>query len=169
MDVEDELRRVLSEDRLDVPVRTGAEWSLMASARRRRQRQSTYAAVGGVLAALTLAGSGVALVSYQPTEPASPPPPPVVVPSSSDPGVSRTQPPSDGSEEPGGLQPNQVEEPGYEPEYPRTYESDEIPSILRSSESSVPPPTSEVPSSVPSSASEEPSESSSPTSETTSD
>ncbi|GGI81904.1 hypothetical protein GCM10011581_19220 [Saccharopolyspora subtropica] len=80
MDLEEELRRIFREDRLDIPVRTGAEWSLVAGARRRRQRAGMMAAAGSALAAMLLVGGGVALVSHQPDQPVRPAVPTVLDP-----------------------------------------------------------------------------------------
>ncbi|MGP4018522.1 hypothetical protein [Saccharopolyspora sp. 5N708] len=72
MDLEDELKRLLRDDQLDIPVRTGAEWSVVAGARRRRQRNGMLAAVGSALGATLLVGAGVALVSGQSDQPVQP-------------------------------------------------------------------------------------------------
>lgn len=75
MDLDRELQRLLGDDRLDVPVRTGAEWSLVAAARRRRQRNGMLAATAAAIGSVLLVGGGVALVNQDsgPLPPARPP------------------------------------------------------------------------------------------------
>ncbi|WP_258344832.1 hypothetical protein [Saccharopolyspora gregorii] len=105
-DLDDELRRMFADDRLEVPVRTGAEWSLVAGARRRRKRQTTLAAVGGVLAMGVLFGGGAVLVARPDPGPVRPAVPPVVgtsVPSPVQPPIPLpTSPPVPADPAPGG-------------------------------------------------------------------
>ncbi|GAA3460420.1 hypothetical protein ACFFSW_19755 [Saccharothrix longispora] len=77
MNLEDDLRALLADERLDVPVREGAEGALVARAARRRRRRAVGAvaastavvlAVGGLATGLRVGGS----------EPATPPAPHVV-------------------------------------------------------------------------------------------
>lgn len=75
MELEDELRQVLRDDRLDIPIRAGAEWSLVTRVRRRRQRRAGMAAAGAV-AAIMLAGGGVALLDQPSGVPYRSPAPP---------------------------------------------------------------------------------------------
>ncbi|WP_243790783.1 hypothetical protein [Saccharopolyspora gloriosae] len=77
-DLDDELHRMFADDRLEVPVRTGAEWSLVAGARRRRKRQTTVAAVGGALAMTVLVGGGAVLIARPAPEEVRPAVPPAV-------------------------------------------------------------------------------------------
>lgn len=78
MDPEHELQRVLRDERLDVPVRTGAEWSMVAAARRRRHRNAALAAGAVALLAVLGTGGGIAVVQMGSEEPAPRPSPPVI-------------------------------------------------------------------------------------------
>ena len=150
MGLDDELHRLFADDRLEVPVRTGAEWALVASARRRRRRQTALAAVGSAMALTALVGGGATQVARSPQEPVRPAAPVVVTPSSTQqrthPHVVPTSPPPD--------RPSRIEQPGAPPEVPRGSSTHEIPSILRDSESSRPEPTTSSPSSSESSTSQ---------------
>ena len=64
MSLDDELHRIFTDDRLDLPVRHDAEAAVVAGARRRRRRRIAITAVGGftmvaALATTTLALSGI--------------------------------------------------------------------------------------------------------------
>lgn len=150
MDVEDELRRVLREEKLDVPVRAGAEWSVMAGARRQRQRQNAFAALGGAVAATMLAGSAVVVINHRVTEPPATTPVPPAVQSSEAPGRSEDRPRSEQPPgEPGdGHRSSEADDPGQwaDPSYP-TSEPDESPTILHSTETSQPGTTTSEPTS----------------------
>ncbi|MCI2418634.1 hypothetical protein MOQ72_14435 [Saccharopolyspora sp. K220] len=144
MDLEDELQRILRDDRLDIPVRTGAEWSLVAGARRRRQRTGMLAAMGSALAATLLVGAGVAVISNQSDQPVQP-----AVPSISqtvpDPRSTAPLQPS----QPPGLPPvPQVpgNAPPVHPNIPgRPTRTSEPPTLLRTTTSKPRPTTSEPP------------------------
>jgi hypothetical protein len=66
MDLDDELRRLLASDRLDVPVRPDAEHNIVTGARRVRRRRIATAATGGAVAVVAVVLTGVALASGQP-------------------------------------------------------------------------------------------------------
>lgn len=144
MDLENELQRVLRDDKLDVPVRTGAEWSLVAGARRRRRHRNTVAAVSGVLTASLMVGGSVAVVGGESLEGVPPAVRPVVTVTSK--SVKR-QP-----VEPTPVVPHEphVHSPGppvhLEPAPSAQRESSsERPSVLRESETSELPPTTSEP------------------------
>ena len=54
-----ELRRLFSDERLDVPARAGAESEILAGARRVRRRRTTLTAAGGALTVALLVGAGI--------------------------------------------------------------------------------------------------------------
>lgn len=144
MDLEDELRRVLRDDKLDVAVRTGAEWSLVAGSRRRRHQRNTMAAVGGFVAATFLVGGSVALISHDSTGQVPPAVAPVATTSSKLSKPHRTEPPSNPSpgqpnEVPNDLEPSRRDPSGQE------MSSSQRPSVLRESETSKPEPTESTP------------------------
>jgi hypothetical protein len=60
-DLDQELRRLFSDDRLSVPVAEGAAGAVVAGARRRRRHRMALAAAGGVLAVTGLVFAGVGL------------------------------------------------------------------------------------------------------------
>jgi hypothetical protein len=60
-DLDDELRRLFSDDRLTVPVAEGATGAVVAGARKRRRHRMAVAAAGGVLAVTGLVFAGAAL------------------------------------------------------------------------------------------------------------
>jgi hypothetical protein len=66
VDLEDELKRLFQDERLDVQVAADAEQSVVAGARRVRRRRAMLLTAAGALTAVVLAASGVAL-----TRPAS--------------------------------------------------------------------------------------------------
>ncbi|GAA4411061.1 hypothetical protein GCM10023148_03140 [Actinokineospora soli] len=74
MTIDDDLRRLFTDDRLDVPVHAGATAAVVAGARRRRRRTATLGTGGALATALVIAG-GVALGGggTPPVPPASPP------------------------------------------------------------------------------------------------
>lgn len=135
MSLDDELRRVLDDGRLSVPVRPGSEWSLVAAARRRRYRTGALAATGGLLAALSLVGGAVGLVAHEAPEPAHRPagPPPVVVSSTprGEPVPQRTQPPRERPERPAPDHEPQRVQPDGERRTGAPEPTRELPSILR--------------------------------------
>jgi hypothetical protein len=96
-DLEDELRRILRDDRLDVPLRPDAVSSLIGNARRRRHYRVALSAVGAAIAGTVLAGTAYAVVNNEIDQPVSPP----VAPVSSTPWPGRPgipgQPPTDTS------------------------------------------------------------------------
>ena len=61
VNVEDELTRLFTDDRLDVPVRPGAQASVLAGAQRRRNRRRAAAVTCGSLAVVAVAVVGVAI------------------------------------------------------------------------------------------------------------
>lgn len=61
MNLEDELDRLFQDERVDVPVRPGAELLIVAGARRRRQRRQAATVVGGAMAVAVVAVAGIAL------------------------------------------------------------------------------------------------------------
>ncbi|UQS27022.1 hypothetical protein L1857_31595 [Amycolatopsis thermalba] len=61
MNLEDELSRLFSDERLDVPVRPGAELLVVAGARRRRYRRNAAVATGGALTMVALIAVGITL------------------------------------------------------------------------------------------------------------
>jgi hypothetical protein len=144
MGLEDELQRILRDDRLDIPVRTGAEWSLVAGARRRRQRNGMLAATGSALAAVLLVGGGIALVSRQSDQPVQPAVPPVV--QSAPHPYSTTGLMSPGGEPP--VPPVVQQPPGQAPELPSTTGTPTrkpLPTIAETKTSEPDPTTSEPP------------------------
>jgi hypothetical protein len=60
-DLDEELRRLFSDDRLTVPVAEGATSAVVAGARKRRRHRMAVAAAGGVLAVTGLVFAGAAL------------------------------------------------------------------------------------------------------------
>lgn len=66
MDLDDELRRLLASDRLDVPVRPDAEHNIVTGARRVRRRRIATVTTGGAVAVAAVVFAGVALASGQP-------------------------------------------------------------------------------------------------------
>ena len=60
-DLDDELRRLFSDDRLTLPVAEGAAGAVVAGARKRRRHRMAVAAAGGVLAVTGLVFAGAAL------------------------------------------------------------------------------------------------------------
>ncbi len=150
MGLDDELHRLFADDRLEVPVRTGAEWALVASARRRRRRQTAVAAVGSAMALTVLVGGGATLVARSPQEPVRPAAPVVSTPSSTQQRTHSNVVPTSTPE----GRPTRIERPEAPPDVPRGGSTHEIPSILRDSESSRPDPTTSSPSSSASSSSQ---------------
>ncbi|WP_431928144.1 hypothetical protein [Amycolatopsis tucumanensis] len=61
MNLEDELSRLFEDERLDVPVRPGAELLVVAGARRRRHRRNAAAVTGGALTLVAVTAVGIAL------------------------------------------------------------------------------------------------------------
>ncbi|WP_229874901.1 hypothetical protein [Amycolatopsis deserti] len=61
MNLEDELSRLFDDERLDVPVRPGAELLVVAGARRRRYRRNAAVATGGALTMVALTAVSIAL------------------------------------------------------------------------------------------------------------
>ncbi|GAB3584922.1 hypothetical protein GCM10027445_61750 [Amycolatopsis endophytica] len=78
MNFEDELNRLFQDERVDIPVRPGAELAVVAGARRRRRRRHAAAVTGGGLTIAVLAVAGIALGGVgggrQDTLPATHPP-----------------------------------------------------------------------------------------------
>ncbi|WP_436493084.1 hypothetical protein [Actinokineospora sp. HUAS TT18] len=66
MNIDDELQRLFADDRLDVPVRSGATEAVVAGARRVRRRRVAMSAAGGAAALSVLAGSAFILAGGQP-------------------------------------------------------------------------------------------------------
>ncbi|WP_253832282.1 hypothetical protein [Actinokineospora globicatena] len=60
MDIDDELRRLFADERLDVPVRPGATDAVVTGAGRRRKRRIAVTAAGGALTLAVLVAGGVA-------------------------------------------------------------------------------------------------------------
>lgn len=106
MGVEEELRRVLRDDRLDVPVRSGAERSVVDRARRRNRWWYAATTAGGALTAVALVGGGVVLTAPGGTLPPAPPAGIELAPQQIRATDSRPAPPSpSGSAQPGSAQP----------------------------------------------------------------
>ncbi|MBM7771117.1 hypothetical protein JOD54_001321 [Actinokineospora baliensis] len=61
MDIDDELRRLFADDRLDLPVSATATDAVVAGAGRRRRRRVAVTAASGVLTAAVVLAGGVAL------------------------------------------------------------------------------------------------------------
>ncbi|WP_253887456.1 hypothetical protein [Actinokineospora diospyrosa] len=61
MDIDDELRRLFADDRLDLPVRPGATDAVVTGAGRRRRRRQAVTAASGVLTAVALLIGGITL------------------------------------------------------------------------------------------------------------
>ncbi|MGH3876108.1 MAG: hypothetical protein ACRDSK_03630 [Actinophytocola sp.] len=95
MNVDDELRRLFHDDRLDVAVRPDAEQLIVAGARRVRRRRFATATAGAVAVAVVLVGGGIALAgtgaqeSLPPAVSTTTPPPTI-----SDAPVTTTEPPA---------------------------------------------------------------------------
>ena len=87
MNVDDELRRLFADDRLDIAVRPDAEQVIVAGARRLRRRRNVAATAGAVAVAVVLVGTGIALAGPGAQE-------------SLPPAVSTTTPPPTTSEAP---------------------------------------------------------------------
>ena len=87
MNVDDELRRLFADDRLDIAVRPDAEQVIVAGARRLRRRRFVTATAGAVAVAVMLVGTGIALAGTGAQE-------------SLPPAVSTTTPPPTTSEAP---------------------------------------------------------------------
>jgi hypothetical protein len=58
-ELDDELRRLFRDERLDVPPSEGAESAILAGARRVRRRRTALAATGGALTVVVLIGAGL--------------------------------------------------------------------------------------------------------------
>ncbi|MEO6081494.1 MAG: hypothetical protein ABIQ18_00100 [Umezawaea sp.] len=61
MDLDDELRRLFQDQRLDIPVRPGADEALVTGARRVRRRRIALASAGSTFAVAALVAGGIAL------------------------------------------------------------------------------------------------------------
>ncbi|RLK60121.1 hypothetical protein CLV68_0618 [Actinokineospora cianjurensis] len=72
MDIDDELRRLFADERLDVPVRPGATEAVVTGAGRRRKRRHVVAAAGGALTVAALVAGGVVLSGMTNTSSAPP-------------------------------------------------------------------------------------------------
>lgn len=156
MELEDELRRLLHDEQLDIPIRTGAEWSLVAGARRRRQRNRTLAFSGAALAFVLLAGGGLMLAGQQPVGPFLPPVP-VVQPAQ--PPASKVPPRTfSPSTSPHPSRPQNYQEPTLSPQEPTDSRSTLPPTILNSPQ----PPTETTSSPDPSTTSQPPTTSARP-------
>lgn len=70
MNVDDELRRLFADDRLDLPVRADAERTITAGARRLRARRTTLTRAGVAAALVGLVGVPLALARADQNEPA---------------------------------------------------------------------------------------------------
>ena len=66
MDLDDELRQLFSNDRLDVPVRADAEEVIVSGARRLRRRRVVAATASGALAVVVVIAAGIALAGGDP-------------------------------------------------------------------------------------------------------
>jgi hypothetical protein len=66
MDIDDELRRLFADERLEVSARPGAGEVLVAGARRVRRRRITAATAGGALAVVAVVAAGVLLAGGNP-------------------------------------------------------------------------------------------------------
>jgi hypothetical protein len=60
-DLDDELRRLFADDRLDLPVARNASAAVVAGARRRRRNRVALTAAGGVLAVVAFVSAGLTL------------------------------------------------------------------------------------------------------------
>lgn len=94
MNIDDELRRLFDDDRLDVAVRPDAEQVIVAGARRIRRRRRVAAVAAAVAVAVVL-GSGIALAGAgrQSLPPAVPAGEPISPPTTSEAPVTTTTPP----------------------------------------------------------------------------
>ena len=61
MDLDDELRRLFQDQRLDIPVKPGADHAVVTGARRVRRRRVALASAGSAFAVAALVAGGVAL------------------------------------------------------------------------------------------------------------
>lgn len=78
MNIDEELQRMFTDERLDVPIRHDAVDTLVAGARRRRRRRRTLTASSAVAAVVALVVTVVALVSLGGAQSMPPARPPVV-------------------------------------------------------------------------------------------
>ncbi|PRY45992.1 hypothetical protein [Umezawaea tangerina] len=75
MDLDDELRRLFRDERLDIQVRSGADQAVVTGARRVRRKRMMLASAGGTFAVAALVAGGIALagvgggVSMEPAGP----------------------------------------------------------------------------------------------------
>jgi hypothetical protein len=77
VDLDDELRRLFQDQRLDIPVKPGAEHAVVTGARRVRRRRTALAGAGSAFAVAALVAGGVALAGLGGSSsmpPAGPPP-----------------------------------------------------------------------------------------------
>ncbi|RZS29472.1 hypothetical protein EV193_12115 [Herbihabitans rhizosphaerae] len=103
MNIDDELRRLFEDDRLDVSVRPGAEDAVTAGASRLKRRRTAIATTAGALTMATLVGGGIALSGIgqgDPTDIAKPPDQSVSVTPSSPSSFAQPVPPPVGSPSP---------------------------------------------------------------------
>ncbi|HWO64846.1 MAG TPA: hypothetical protein VNO31_32890, partial [Umezawaea sp.] len=61
VDLDDELRRLFQDQRLDIPVKPGADHAVVTGARRVRRRRVALASAGSAFAVAALVAGGVAL------------------------------------------------------------------------------------------------------------
>ncbi|HVV13526.1 hypothetical protein [Amycolatopsis sp.] len=75
-ELDDELTRLFTDERLAVPPRAGAETAILAGARRIRRRRAALTATGGALTAIALVGAGLLIgdLRSNDNQVASPPP-----------------------------------------------------------------------------------------------
>jgi len=66
MDLDDELRQLFADERLEVPVRPGADDVIVAGARRVRRRRITAVAASGALAVVAVVAAGIVLAGGNP-------------------------------------------------------------------------------------------------------
>jgi hypothetical protein len=77
VDLDDELRRLFQDQRLDIPVKPGADHAVVTGARRVRRRRRALASAGSAFAVAALVAGGVALAGLggpSSMSPAGPPP-----------------------------------------------------------------------------------------------
>jgi hypothetical protein len=97
MDMEDELRRLFQDDRLDVQVAAGADRIVVAGARRVRRRRVALVSAAAAVCAVGLAAGAILIIGPTPAssnEVAGQPWLPITAPESSPADLSATRPPS---------------------------------------------------------------------------
>ncbi|MET1076288.1 MAG: hypothetical protein ABWY11_26835, partial [Umezawaea sp.] len=61
MDLDDELRRLFRDERLDIQVKPGADQAVVTGARKVRRKRMMLASAGGTFAVAALVAGGIAL------------------------------------------------------------------------------------------------------------